>query len=137
MTDLTAASRQARRRERLAKVGVQSVTVLVPAAYHMEMKQLAARLVAGETLDAAYRAVSLKVPPDLIPGPGEVAVAVRTGKRTTGYTHRLIARAGLVRRDDADGLVGIVSKSMADRLTARANGVSTTVVRRESPPNGA
>jgi|GEM_PF-6031753 len=72
----------------------------------------------------------LVVPEDLQPVPGEVAVAIRTGSRSNGYTRKLIDRAGLQRRDDIGAWCGIVTREVADKLAGRANTTTATLVER-------
>lgn len=142
MTDQTAAARQAKRRARLAEGNVAQINVLAPQSTHAALREIAARTRAGEPLHKVLRSLAMRatnedarwaplaVPDDLQPGPGEVAIAVRTGSRSNGYTRKLIDRAGLQRRDDIGAWCGIVAKEMADKLAARAETTSATVVQR-------
>ncbi|ALG69915.1 hypothetical protein VY88_10600 [Azospirillum thiophilum] len=142
MPDQTAAARQAKRRARLAEGDVTQINVLAPQAIHAALREIAARTRDGEPLHKVLRSLAMRatnqdarwaplaVPDDLQPAPGEVAVAIRTGSRSNGYTRKLIDRAGLQRRDDLGAWCGIVTRDMADKLAARAETTTATVVER-------
>lgn len=123
------------------------INVLAPQTAHAALREIAQRTRAGEPLHKVLRSLAMRatnedvrwgplaVPDDLVPGPGEVAVAVRTGSRSNGYTRKLIDRAGLQRRDDIAAWCGIVSRDVADKLAARANTTTATVVERVGEPH--
>lgn len=138
----TSPDRQARYLASLETRGVKQVNILAPANTHDALKEIAKRTRAGEPLHKVLRSLAMRatnedarwaplaVPDDLQPGPGEVAIAMRCGSRTNGYTRKLIDKAGLQRRDDIAAWCGIVSRDMADKLAARAATTSATVVQR-------
>ena len=136
----TAAQRQAKRRAALAGQGVGQVNILAPVDTHLALREIAARTKSGEPLHKVLRSLAMRatnedarwgalfVPDDLQPGAGQVAIAMRCGSRTNGYTRKLIDRAGLKRRDDINAWCGIVSADMAAKLEARTKTTSATVV---------
>ncbi|KAA0680281.1 hypothetical protein [Roseomonas genomospecies 6] len=138
----TVTTRQARWKASLETHGVRQVNILAPEHAHGALREIATRTRAGEPLHKVLRSLAMRatnedvrwgplaVPADLVPEPGKVAVAIRTGRRSNGYTRKLIDRAGLQRRDDIAAWCGIVSKEMADKLAARAETTSATVALR-------
>ena len=137
-------TRQSRWKASLETAGVRQVNILAPEQAHPALREIASRTRAGEPLHKVLRSLAMRatnedvrwgpltVPAELVPGPAEVAIAVRGGKMSNGYTRKLISKAGLVRRDDIGAWCGIVSRDIADRLSSQAKGTTTTVVRSDS-----
>lgn len=92
------------------------------------------RSIAMRATNADVRWGTLAVPADLVPGPGEVAVAMRGGTRSDGYTKKLMDRAGLQRRDDIGAWCGVTSPATAAKLVERTKTTTATVVLREGTP---
>ena len=88
------------------------------------------RSLAMRATNADVRWGPFDVPADLMPGPGEVAIAMRMGTKENGHTRRMIGRAGLQRRDDIAAWCGIVSRDTADKLAARQKTTTATVMLR-------
>jgi hypothetical protein len=122
--------------------GVKQVNILAPVDTHAALREIAARTKAGEQLHKVLRSLAMRatnedarwgplsVPADLQPGVGEVAIAMRCGAKSNGYTRKLIGQAGLLRRDDIGAWCGIVSAEVAAKLAARTKTTTATVVRR-------
>lgn len=141
----TSANRQARFKEALRAQGIAPVNVLAPIKAHDTIKELARRLRDGEDLGRALGSLSRKVdgravagvelppvtiPDDLTPGPGEVAMAIRLTKKTSGYVKDKVRASGLVRSGFVSAWVGIVPVEVGEELRRRVEATGGTVVER-------
>ena len=72
----------------------------------------------------------LAVPDELEPQTGEIALAVRLIKHSSGYIRRRIAGAGLVRSEAVAGWVGVLPEADAEDLARRVVAAGGSVAQR-------